>query len=234
MHSFLDAKVMARTLRQTLAARNIALSHSECLELVARQFGLADWNTLAARISASSAKRRLDLPDGWFVTEPTDLDGYRLGLDPSSPGTALIESRLDRGSGIDLTDKYAVLMQSIVADPYRGRKVKLTASIRTESADLGTIWMRVDRAPGSALRFDNMTKRKRNGPLKKTIGWTERSVILEVPDEATSIHFGFFLKGYGRVWARPFRLESTLDDETATGSDRYLPGPTNLDFTRNA
>ena len=50
MHSFLDAKTMARILRQALADRGVAITHSESLELVARQFGLADWNTLAAAI----------------------------------------------------------------------------------------------------------------------------------------------------------------------------------------
>jgi len=46
-----DAKAMARSLRDALAARNVALSHSECLEIVARQFGYIDWNTLSAKLS---------------------------------------------------------------------------------------------------------------------------------------------------------------------------------------
>ncbi|MDP3258719.1 MAG: glyoxalase superfamily protein [Bosea sp. (in: a-proteobacteria)] len=50
MRSFSDAKLMAKTLREALASRQIDLSHSETLEVVARQFGLADWNTAAARL----------------------------------------------------------------------------------------------------------------------------------------------------------------------------------------
>src|SRR5262252_1243201 len=45
-----DAKMMARSLRNALGNRNVLLSHSDCLEIVARQFGLADWNTLAAKL----------------------------------------------------------------------------------------------------------------------------------------------------------------------------------------
>ena len=45
-----DAKAMARALRASLADRQIELSHSECLEIVARQFGVDNWNVLAARI----------------------------------------------------------------------------------------------------------------------------------------------------------------------------------------
>src|SRR5690349_24446700 len=43
-----DPKGMARRLRGALAHRDIAVSHSEALELVARQLGARDWNTLAA------------------------------------------------------------------------------------------------------------------------------------------------------------------------------------------
>lgn len=50
-----DAKAMARSLRDALANRQTDISHSEALEIVATQFGLADWNTLAARIAADSS-----------------------------------------------------------------------------------------------------------------------------------------------------------------------------------
>jgi len=43
-----DPKGMARRLGGALADRDIAVSHSEALELVARQLGARDWNTLAA------------------------------------------------------------------------------------------------------------------------------------------------------------------------------------------
>jgi catechol 2,3-dioxygenase-like lactoylglutathione lyase family enzyme len=51
MRSFRHAKLMAKTLREALAARQLDLSHSETLEIVARQFGLADWNTAAAALA---------------------------------------------------------------------------------------------------------------------------------------------------------------------------------------
>ncbi|MBN9064593.1 MAG: bleomycin resistance family protein [Rhizobiales bacterium 65-9] len=54
MRTFEDAKAMAKALREQLAARQVAISHSESLELVARQFGLDDWNVLAAKIAAAT------------------------------------------------------------------------------------------------------------------------------------------------------------------------------------
>ena len=54
MRTYLQSKDMAKSLRESLAAKNIALSHGECLEIVARQFGFADWNILAAKIGIES------------------------------------------------------------------------------------------------------------------------------------------------------------------------------------
>jgi ribosomal protein S1 len=52
MRDFRDAKAMARTLREALAAKGAAMSNSEALELVAKMLGERDWNTLAATIAA--------------------------------------------------------------------------------------------------------------------------------------------------------------------------------------
>ncbi|PZF85724.1 glyoxalase superfamily protein [Jiangella anatolica] len=50
MRTFRDAKTMAKTLRTELGARRgVELTHGECLEIVARQFGFDDWNVLAAK-----------------------------------------------------------------------------------------------------------------------------------------------------------------------------------------
>lgn len=52
MRTFHDAKAIAKSLRQALAAKNIDISHSDGLELVAAGFGLDNWNVLAAKIAA--------------------------------------------------------------------------------------------------------------------------------------------------------------------------------------
>jgi catechol 2,3-dioxygenase-like lactoylglutathione lyase family enzyme len=49
---------MARSLRDSLAAKGISLSHSECLETVARQFGFRDWNVLQSKIELETGARK--------------------------------------------------------------------------------------------------------------------------------------------------------------------------------
>jgi hypothetical protein len=53
MRDFRDAKAMAHSLRQALTAKAVSITHSESLELVAKAFGLDNWNILAARIEAA-------------------------------------------------------------------------------------------------------------------------------------------------------------------------------------
>jgi ribosomal protein S1 len=53
MRDFRDAKAMARTLREAVAAKGVTITNSAALELVARMLGQRDWNTLAAAIEAS-------------------------------------------------------------------------------------------------------------------------------------------------------------------------------------
>jgi len=60
MRDFRDAKAMAQTLREALAAKSISVSHSESLELVAKILGFHDWNVLSARIQ--SGHRPSDAP----------------------------------------------------------------------------------------------------------------------------------------------------------------------------
>jgi hypothetical protein len=50
MRDFRDAKAMAKSLRAALAAKGLNITISQSLELIAKAFGVADWNTLAAAI----------------------------------------------------------------------------------------------------------------------------------------------------------------------------------------
>jgi ATP-dependent Lon protease len=52
MRDFRDAKTMAQTLRESLTAKAVTISHSESLELVSRMLGVSDWNTLSALLQA--------------------------------------------------------------------------------------------------------------------------------------------------------------------------------------
>ncbi|MFK0384292.1 glyoxalase superfamily protein [Agrobacterium sp. NPDC090273] len=50
MRNYLDAKLMARALKSSLEQGGTTISHSQALEIVARQFDCDNWNVLAAKI----------------------------------------------------------------------------------------------------------------------------------------------------------------------------------------
>jgi hypothetical protein len=59
MRTFVDAKVMAAALESALEKRQIEISHSQALEIVAAQFGCENWNVLAAKISDRPRKEAI-------------------------------------------------------------------------------------------------------------------------------------------------------------------------------
>jgi hypothetical protein len=169
----------------------------------------------------------LHMPTGWLRAGSAP-DRYDMGV-ARAGGPALIRSRDDVPS-----DKFGTLMQSFVADRYRGRRLRLRAELRTEAVTgAGTIWMRVDGG-GKRLGFDNMESRSRDGVLSETRDWTPREIVLDVPEAAESIHFGFFLRGTGTTYLRNVDLAEVGMDVATTAMAGLLPEPTNLDFTRLA
>lgn len=222
MHTFLDAKTMAKALRQGLAERAIVLSHSDCLELVSRQFGFANWNMLAARIEAHRLPQPV-MPEGWFVSHPSPAH-YRIGLDPDQPGICLIAAV--PGAEIP-SGQTGVMMQSIDAAPYHGARVRFSAELRSQDVGSGSIWMRVDPQSGRHLRFDNMLSRG-DAALRGNCDWKAVEVILDIPAAAASIHYGMLLVGEGRLWARNLRVEPIDGTGPVTSRHPFPPGPINL------
>ncbi|MCK1573907.1 Clp protease N-terminal domain-containing protein [Bradyrhizobium sp. 174] len=50
MRDYRDAKAMAQTVRSFLGDHSVKITNSQSLELIAKAFGVGDWNTLAAAI----------------------------------------------------------------------------------------------------------------------------------------------------------------------------------------
>jgi small subunit ribosomal protein S1 len=101
MRDFRDAKAMARTLREALAAKGVKISNSEALELAAKMLGERDWNTLAAAIDGSRRREA-----AW-----TRLEGVYA---KNEPVMGSIVGRVRGGFTVDLGDASAFLPGSQV------------------------------------------------------------------------------------------------------------------------
>lgn len=108
---------------------------------------------------------------------------------------------------------FGSLMQTIRADEHVGRRVRLSARVRTRGiGDEAGLWMRVD-GEGTRLAFDNMETR----PVTGDVDWAEHEVVLDVPRGSAGILFGVWMHGTGSVWIDDVRLEVVGPEVPATG-----------------
>jgi hypothetical protein len=95
MRDFRESKSMAKTLREAFAAKSVSISHSESLELIAQAFGLADWNTLAARIETEPPA----------PPAPTQLKAF-LPLSNPSLSTSIVRPFIPGGKDYELSKRF--------------------------------------------------------------------------------------------------------------------------------
>ena len=166
------------------------------------------------------------LPDGWFTG--SRCPEYAAGLLPpvqAYGGDRVLRLRL-RADG--RPGGFGTIMRSIDAAPYRGRRVRFSATLRGRGiTGRAGVWLRADTAEGDSSAFDNMDDR----PLRGSTGWTQAANVLDVAEDATLVNFGVLLTGAGAVdLARP-RFEVVDTDVPVTRLWRRPPavGPQGLD-----
>lgn len=153
--------------------------------------GAALWLALVAA--------QLALPAGW---DRIGGRGYEVTLDATGGrgGTACVRLR-----GIDPREgRFTGVAQTVDASPWRGKRLRLSAWIRSEDMDgWGGLFMRIDDDELRPLGFGN----NRNAPVGGTTGWSRYQVVLDVPGQAREIQFGVHLNGKGVLWADDFALD---------------------------
>jgi len=113
-----ELKVQARRLRQAMAERGDDMSHSAALELIAKQHGLRDWNTL----SALAAKPN-DRPDAPFAVDAAvrgrylnqAFTGKVLALSAKSGGLYKITIHFDEPVDVVAFESFSAFRQRINA-----------------------------------------------------------------------------------------------------------------------
>ena len=133
------------------------------------------------------------VPDGWRC--PTTITfGAELTAEKPKSGkyAAVLFSKQTTAAG----SPFGNLMQGIDATPFRGKRVRFRASVRTEGEEgRAQLWMRVDRAGNKRGFFDNMGDR----PITAS-EWREYEIIGDVDEDAEVLNFGMILLGKGKAW----------------------------------
>jgi hypothetical protein len=148
------------------------------------------------------------LPAGWYRTG-SHPEQYEIVIDTSvrhgGKAGALVRFTGEKAEG------FGSLGQSFRADEYRGKRLRMSAWMKTEGVDAAHLWLRLD-AERTTVGFDNMDNRV----VKGTTGWQKYDITLDVPAETVNIVFGVFVVGRGEAWVDDFRFETVGTDVVTT------------------
>lgn len=181
---------------------------------------------LAALVIPAAFAHAEGPPKGWWAAPTED---YAIGLDETekSGGKPSVVIR----SLVENPKSFIALNQTISAEDFRGKRVRLAGKIKTRGvAKWAGFWMRADGPEGSVLAFDNMQNRGISG----TADWSEGTIVLDIPKDAETLHFGFILDGKGTAWASALafgEVDASVPVTNARTPEISLPRkPVNLDF----
>ena len=137
---------------------------------------------------------------------------YRIASDStnawSGSSSALIASReAQRNPG------GASICQAISAAAFKGKRVSLSAHLRTVNAVPGAhLTFRADAADGRVVASNAMARHWSPG----TTAWTPHSIVIDVPDSAEVIMVGAALMNIGSVWVDDVAIEVVDSDWPVT------------------
>ena len=135
-------------------------------------------------------------PTGWYVMG----QGYDTKLDSLivHSGKSSLKLHYETGSGS------AVASQTFPLEMARGKKVRFSGFIKTDSVSRGFagLWWRVD-GKNKILAFGNM----QDGGAKGTTPWKRYEIDLPVDSAAININFGVLFPGDGTAWFDDLHIE---------------------------
>lgn len=113
-----DLKSQARRLRASLATAGTEINHARALELVARQLGYADWNTLHAAVGNDPPPPRFSPGDhvaGRYLGQR--FAGEVIGIEAltSRPGFSRITLHFDEPVDVVTFDSFSAFRRRVVA-----------------------------------------------------------------------------------------------------------------------
>jgi hypothetical protein len=154
-------------------------------------------------------------PDHWLVPK---IPGYHVLISDENPKSGKQCVTIKRGT--ETPGPFGNVMQKIDAAPFRGKRVRYRAAVRTQidgENGAAQLWMRVDLIAEKGQHklgfFDNMANR----PIRKK-EWDYYEIVGDIAEDAQTINVGMFLRGNGQAWLDDVSLEIVDKDTEVTGT----------------
>lgn len=161
--------------------------------------------------AASTACLAEVLPPAWQEIRTPAADLYEVTLAGDAAFEGHYGATVRRTEPVQNQLDFGGFAQAAKADAWRGRRVAMSAWIKTAYADSAHMWLRIDAAD-RVLAMDNMNKRGIVG----TTGWARYEIVMDVPDDAAALVFGVFLMGAGRLDFDNLRFEPAAEGVKTT------------------
>ena len=150
------------------------------------------------------------IPVEWLVPKQSNAFGFSVLTSERIPYSGKLYAVISRSPERHYGEMYGSLSQMIDATPYRGKRIRLTAAIRTAVSGPGNqanLWLRVTKksfGPAALLFYDNMADR----PITNS-EWRNYSIDCKVPEDADVIGYGLALVGEGQAWLDSVSIKVT-------------------------
>ena len=158
-----------------------------------------------------------------------NLDAYTVDIDHSvaHSGTASARIAFTDTDRLHQPKFGAYISTRIPADIFRGKRVRLSAYMRTLSATVGIeLWIKVPGTiegtptdPYIPMSWDDTGYGHRN--VFGTKDWVNEAMVLDIPPEADYLVFGVRTGNYGQAWVDDVRLEVVGLDVPTTGQESF-------------
>jgi hypothetical protein len=152
---------------------------------------------------------RAALPQAWGVGNEKE---YEVSRDTNLKHGG--EASVQIHSSADAPENAGVIAQFLRADNFRGKRVRLTGFVKPEAVERwGGLWLRVDTAERIGVQYGNTKSQDATG----TADWAQHHIIVDVPDDATTISLGATLIGKGQLWVDDLALDVVGNDLPTNG-----------------
>ena len=146
---------------------------------------------------------------GWEFLQHGGTPSFELAIDDQVAKDGKHSLRIKRTG----PEPYCLASQTIKADRFRGKRIRLTAFMRLDNVEsfgrgMSGAFLLLKSDGGGSRSFDDM----RDRPLRGTKPWTEVNLEIDVPSAAAVIEFGAGLTGSGTLWVDAFKLEAVTPD----------------------
>ncbi len=195
-----------------------------------RRIALAVIGFLTVCRTLGFAQTADSLPAGWIRPDTLLSSLYSVGIDRETRRSGLGSLRIRRDQR-ETTSDIETIAQVVLADAFRGKRVRLSGYLRvSDSTGTAGLLLAVSGSP-TGTPYDNTLFWR---PLRGSVDWQRRDVVLNVPADAQHIRIGVLFRGSGAAWFDD--LDFSVVDTAVATTGRLLPAwpPPALQYTPGA